>query len=70
MSYEAVAQTLTIKQPPNPWARISEIAGKLGVEPIEHGHPATITCKGADGNSYDLWEVVSKFLDAMQCSGK
>jgi hypothetical protein len=51
--------------PPNPWARISEVAARLGVKPVEHGKPATITCVGGDGNSYDIWEVVIAFLDKM-----
>lgn len=50
---------------PNPWARISEIAAKVGVQPIQHGHPATITAMGADGNPYDLWEVIARVLDRL-----
>lgn len=57
------ATQTTIVPPPNPWARISEIAAKVGVEPIQFGHPATITAMGADGKAYDVWEVISRVLD-------
>jgi hypothetical protein len=51
--------------PVNPWGRISEIATRLGVKPTEWGKPGTIVAKGADGNSYDIWEVMIAFLDRM-----
>jgi len=51
--------------PQNPWARISDVAVRLGVKPVEYGKAGTIVAKGADGNSYDLWEVVIAFLDRM-----
>ena len=55
-----------IVNPPNPWERISEVAARLGVAPCEPGRTvATITAKGADGKSYDVWEVVIAFLDRM-----
>ena len=49
--------------PPNAWARISEVAEKLGVEPLKAGHAPTIVATGADGKNYDVWEVASRFLD-------
>jgi hypothetical protein len=55
----------TIQSPPNPWARISEVAAKLGVEPATDRTQATILATGADGQQYDLWEVVSRFIDRL-----
>jgi hypothetical protein len=52
-------------EPQNPWARISEIAGRLGVRPVQQGQ-TTILVTGADGEAYDVWEVVSAFLDRME----
>lgn len=49
--------------PPNAWARISEIAAKVGVGPLKEGHAPTICATGADGKIYDVWEVASRFLD-------
>ena len=59
---------VTIAQPKNPWARISDIAAKVGVGPRQFGDPATITCLGADGNSYDLWAVVEAVLNKMDAA--
>lgn len=62
--------TASFQRPPNPWARISEIAAKVGVPPIQHGHPATITALGADGNSYDVWEVIARVLDRLDSASR
>jgi len=59
-------QTITVGEMPNPWARISEVAARLGVRPVEFGKAATITAKGADGKGYDIFEVVIAFLDRME----
>jgi len=50
----------------NPWGRISVIAARLGVAPFDSstGRP-TIAAVGDDGKYYDIWEVVSAFLDRM-----
>lgn len=55
-----------IKPWPNPWARISEVAARVGVKPYRHGALATITAKGADGESYDVWEVIIGVLDKLE----
>lgn len=52
---------------PNPWARISEIAARVGVAPRESG-PPTVSMKGADGKDYDLWEVIAKFSRPHGCA--
>ena len=62
--------TVNIPKPQNPWARISEIAAKVGVGPCEHGHPATITAMGADGKAYDVWSVISAVVDLMNAKVK
>lgn len=54
--------------PPNPWARISSIAAKVGVLPLDTGHPATIVVTGADGKPYDVWEVIEAVLDRIEQS--
>lgn len=54
-----------ILKPQNPWARISEIAAKVGVKPIDVNQP-TITAMGADGNFYDVWEVLARVLDKLE----
>lgn len=48
------------------WARISEVATRLGVGPIKPDSAPTIIVCGADGQSYDVWEVAIAFLDAME----
>ena len=54
----------TINEPENPWARISEIAARLGVEPITDGRPGvTIVACGADQQRYDMFEIIVAFLD-------
>jgi hypothetical protein len=50
---------------PNPWARISEIANKVGVRPWQPGDPPSITATGADGLRYDVWAVVAAVLDRL-----
>jgi hypothetical protein len=66
MADEQFIHSVTIADPPpNPWARISEVAAKLGVAPRESGKP-TIIATGADGKPYDVWEVVVAFLDRME----
>lgn len=57
-------------QPANPWARISEIAARLGVPPHQKGDPATITAEGADGEHYDLWAVIAAMLDKLDAASK
>ena len=59
----------TIHNPPNPWARISEIAAKLNVKPRADSR-ATIVATGADGEQYDIWEVVVAFLDRLDAEAK
>lgn len=56
---------LSVPPPTNPWARISDVATRLGVAPCTMGKPGTITAMGADGKSYDIWEVATAFLDRM-----
>jgi hypothetical protein len=50
----------------SPWARISEVAAKLGVKPKQTESPPSIVAVGADGQTYDVWEVVIAFLDKME----
>lgn len=50
----------------NPWGRISDIAAKVGVQPMTDRHNATITAMGVDGNAYDLWEVIAAVLDRLE----
>lgn len=54
----------TLLPPPNPWERISVIAEKLGVKPIEKHNPTGISVNTKAGR-YDLWEVIETFLDRM-----
>jgi hypothetical protein len=58
--------SFSITQLPNPWARISEIAAKVGVKPHRSGDQARITVLGADGHAYDLWEVIAAVLDKIE----
>jgi hypothetical protein len=50
---------------PNPYARISELATRLGVKPVEFGRRGTVTMTGADGNAYDVWDVAIALLDRL-----
>ena len=54
-----------INPPQNPYARISEVAAKLGVPPHKSDGPATVLMPGGDGQMYDLFEVVIRFLDRL-----
>lgn len=48
----------------NPYERISDVAARVGVKPYERvAGKAVITAKGADGNDYDVFEVVIAALD-------
>ena len=49
-----------------PFARISEIARRLHVEPQRPGDPPGFVAKGADGEFYDLFKVATAFLDVME----
>jgi hypothetical protein len=57
--------TMTVTAWPNPYARISEVAARVGVAPHKMGDPATVTMLGADGNAYDVWAVVVAVLDKL-----
>jgi len=59
----------TVQNLPNPWARISEVAAKLNVKPRMDSR-ATIVVTGADGEQYDIWEVVVAFLDRLDAEVK
>lgn len=50
----------------NPLGRISEIAMRLGVSPVSAGHAPSLLAMGVDGRTYDIWEVASAFLDAIE----
>jgi hypothetical protein len=50
----------------NPFIRVSEVAAKLGVAPITENRGATIVAMGADGNNYDLWDIIVALLDKME----
>ncbi len=54
----------------NPWARISEIAARVGVQPHVKKGVATIMAEGADGQMYDVFEVVSAVLDKIDSATK
>lgn len=60
-----IFETVSKKERANPWARISEVATKLDVKPVQVNHPGTITAMGADGNAYDVWEVIVALLDRL-----
>lgn len=49
---------MAIHKPENPWARISEIAARVGVKPGTPAGTASILATGADGQSYDIMAVV------------
>ena len=54
--------------PPNPWARISEIAARVGVAP--DSGDASIYATGADGKAYDIMAVVIAVLDHIENKSK
>jgi len=61
----AVSMDVEIERPSNPYARISEIAAKVGVEPSDRqGHG--IFAEGADGKYYNIFEVVIAVLDKLE----
>jgi hypothetical protein len=59
------AAQMSFVKPGNPWDRISDLASRLKVNPHVKGSPTTILALGKDGNSYDVFDVASAFLDAM-----
>ncbi|HYJ44058.1 MAG TPA: hypothetical protein VEW06_06340 [Xanthobacteraceae bacterium] len=52
--------------PPDPFVRLPEIAGRLGVEPLpaEAPHPG-FQIALQDGRRYDLFELLAALLDRM-----
>lgn len=62
MSDFGITFTGHVSPPPNPWARISEIAARVGVPP-DDGKVATVRALGADGQWYDIMAVVIGVLD-------
>lgn len=59
---------VAVEESPNPWARISEVAAKVGVKPVGNAHGKMIAHR-ADGKPYDVWEVVIAVLDRLEkCS--
>jgi hypothetical protein len=63
--------TFTIgSPPPNPWARISEIAACVGVGPNRAGDPPSLLAQGADGQMYDIMKVVVAVLDKLATASK
>lgn len=62
MSDFGITFTEPIAPPPNPWARISEIAARVGVPP-DDGKAASVRAQGADGKWYDIMAVVAGVLD-------
>lgn len=66
--YGITSSAIDVFDFPNPWARISSIAAKVGVLPLGTGHPATIVATGADGKPYDVWEVIGAVLDRIEQS--
>lgn len=57
-------------EPQNPYARISEIASKLGVLPYRQSDAPTILMPGADEQMYDVFEITSRFLDRLDTAIK
>lgn len=47
----------------NAWARISDIAARVGIKPGQVGGATSIFATGADGQSYDVMAVVVGVLD-------
>jgi hypothetical protein len=54
-----------LKEPPNPYGRISDIAARLGVAPHQPDMPATTLMPGRDGQMYDVFAVIERFLDRL-----
>lgn len=55
---------------PNPWARISDIARRLNVAPLQPGDVPSITARGGDGLDYDVFKVVEAVLDRIDAATK
>ena len=50
-------------QQPDPWARLPELAKRLGVEQCES---AGIMITTAKGERYDFFELITAFLDKLE----
>lgn len=59
---------MKLDEPVNPWARISEIAARVGVPPRKDGDTPSLVARGADGKEYDVWSVVAAVLDRIEVS--
>lgn len=51
-------------QAPDPYARVVEVAARLGVDPLAKDESAPLTFVGG-GQRYDFFALVAAFLDRM-----
>lgn len=56
-------ENLTLTPPPNPFGKISDIASRVKVSPIEDNGFTGVVMIGNDGKRYDAFEVVNAVLD-------
>lgn len=57
--------SFTIEQPPDPWARLPEIAARLGVKPCESAGMMIVV---RDGGRYDVFDLVNALLDRVDAA--
>jgi len=63
---QEIVMDFAIDNQVNRYARISEVAKRLGVEPFKGSGGVLMT--GADGQNYDVFEVVIALLDRIDAA--
>ena len=54
---------------PDPFARVPEMAARLGVEPVAPGAPTpSMALMMKDGSQYDFFALIAAFLDRMDAA--
>jgi len=53
-------------QTPDPLAKLPALAARLGVAPTTEGDAATVQLRTRSGERYDLWALITAFLDRIE----
>lgn len=67
MKMATLAGEIKVFDPPDPFARVPEIAARLGVQPVSKDEAASRSylLGMKDGTMFDFFELVAAFLDRM-----
>jgi hypothetical protein len=63
MNWFIKGENHTLSPPPNPFGKISDIASRVNVKPVDGNTFIGVIMIGNDGKRYDAFEVVAAVLD-------